>query len=348
MRLRHPHEPGLCGVGAMQLMCLHVQTGAGIVAGHRCRIARPGSIMPKGVMRYLELDVFTGPHGGGNRLGVVIGADAWGADAMQQFARTNDSVENSFVLAPTDARASYRVRIFTPGKEVRFAGHPSIGAAHAVLAHAIAQPINGALWQECAAGVLPIRVEGEGDARRLLLRMPPARVARTGADAHPWLPEALSGIARGKLPPVLIEGGRRWWLAEAAGETALRVWQPPHQAIAKLAAATNTMGLCLFARSERADYQLVVRAFAPGVGIAEDPASGAANGLIATYIEQAEPNGPLARGYAISQGREIGHDARLVAQIGADGVWVGGHTRINRDVELDWPAAPVRATATGC
>lgn len=296
-------------------------------------------------MRYLELDVFAGPHGGGNRLGVVIGADAWDAVAMQRFAHTNDSVENAFVLTPTDARASYRVRIFTPEKEVRFAGHPSIGAAHAALAHDITRPADGALWQECAVGVLPIRVEGEGDARRLLLKMPPARVVRTGADAHPWLHEALAGIARGKLPPVLIDGGRRWWLAEVADEAALRAWQPQHRAIEKLAGATDTMGLCLFARSGGADYQIVVRAFAPGVGIPEDPASGAANGLIATYIEQAEPNGPLAHGYTVSQGREIGHDALLTARIGEDGIWVGGRTLINSDTELDWPDAAARAAA---
>lgn len=297
-------------------------------------------------MRYLELDVFAGPRGGGNRLGVVIGADAWDAATMQRFAHVNDAVENAFVLQPSDARASYRVRIFTPEKEVKFAGHPSIGSAHAVLAHALAQPVDGTLWQECAVGVLPVRVEGEGNARRLLLKMPPARVVRTGSDAHPWLHEALSGVASGKLPPVLIDGGRRWWLAEAVDEAALRDWRPEHHAIEKLAVATDTMGLCLFARSSHADYQLVVRAFAPGVGIREDPASGAANGLIAAYIEQAEPAGPLARGYTVSQGREIGHDAVLTARIGTDGIWVGGRTLINRDTALDWPGVAERASAT--
>ncbi|HEY8683252.1 MAG TPA: PhzF family phenazine biosynthesis protein, partial [Rhodanobacter sp.] len=100
--------------------------------------------------------------------------------------------------------------------------------------------------------------------------------------------------------------------------------------------ASDSMGLCAFARADGSDDQLVVRAFPAGVGIVEDPASGAANGLIAAYIAHAEPDGELARGYQVSQGREIGHDARLIVHIDGASIWVGGRSRIVIDGTLDW------------
>jgi PhzF family phenazine biosynthesis protein len=288
-------------------------------------------------IRYLHLDVFAAALGGGNHLGVVTDARGWSDAQMQRFARWTNLVETTFLLPPTEPKASYKVRIFTPHKEIAFAGHPSIGSAHAVLECGLAQPVDGVLWQECGAGVLPIRLEGEGAARQLLLQSPGERVVRTGLKAHPLLCSALGGIELGALPPALVDGGRRWWLAECADEASLRAWQPDHSAIGALAHASDSMGLCAFARSAHPDYQLVVRAFPAGVGIVEDPASGAANGLIAAYIAQAEPQGALARGYAVSQGREIGHDAHLIAQVDADGaVWVGGRTHTVVDGMLRW------------
>ncbi|RDJ00644.1 PhzF family phenazine biosynthesis protein [Dyella solisilvae] len=290
-------------------------------------------------IRYLHLDVFAATPGGGNHLGVVTDATGWSDARMQDFARWTNLVETTFLLPPTQPNASYRVRIFTPHKEIPFAGHPSIGSAHAVLLRGLAAPVDGVLWQECGAGVLPIRIEGEGESRRLLLKSPHATVEKTGRDAHPLLHDALAGIALGALPPAYVAGGRHWWLAECADEESLRQWQPDHSAIGALAHATNSLGLCVFARSAHPDYQLVVRAFPSGVGIIEDPASGAANGLIAAYIAHAEPHGPLARGYTVSQGREIGHDASLSVRIDGSTVWIGGHTNTIIDGALHWNGA---------
>lgn len=287
-------------------------------------------------LRYLHLDVFAATAGGGNHLGVVIGADTWRTDAMQRFARWTALVETTFLLPPTDPKASYRVRIFTPHKEIPFAGHPSIGSAHAALDCGRAAPRDGLLWQECTAGVLPIRVEHADAGRELLLQSPGERVLVTGIDADPLLAPALAGIEGGRLPPALVDGGRRWWLAEVADEASLRAWQPDHQAILALANASESMGLCAFARAAGDARRLVVRAFPAGVGIVEDPASGAANGLIAAYIVHAEPQGTLARGYEVSQGREIGHDARLVVRIDDDAIWVGGRSHTVIDGALVW------------
>lgn len=131
---------------------------------------------------------------------------------MQRFARWNNLVETTFLLAPTRRDASYGVRIFTPHQEIAFASHPSIGSAHALLECGLAQPRNGRLWQECGAGILPVRVEGEGASRCLLLRPPPEQIVRTGLGAHPLLPAALHHIQLGALPPAPVAGGRKWCL----------------------------------------------------------------------------------------------------------------------------------------
>jgi PhzF family phenazine biosynthesis protein len=288
-------------------------------------------------LRYLHLDVFAASYGGGNHLGVVIGADQWSSATMQSFARWTNLVETTFLLAPTVPQASYRVRIFTPHKEIAFAGHPSVGSAHAVLECGLAQPRDGQLLQECGVGLLPIRVEGSGDARQLSLRTPVVSLATAKPDWSDALQAALHGAAPGTLAPALADGGRRWWLVECADEATLRQWQPDHAAIARLAKASDSMGICAWARCHGHAYQLAVRAFGAGAGITEDPASGAANGLLAAYLRQVEPDGPLARGYLVSQGREVGHDAHLSVLIDGEAIWVGGRTHTVTDGVLRWP-----------
>lgn len=284
--------------------------------------------------RYMQLDVFPARRGGGNPVGVVLDAGAWSEADMQAFAAWTQLVETTFVLPATTPAADYRLRIFTPQREIAFAGHPTIGSAHAVLEAGFAGVHDGRLVQECQAGLLPILVEGDGAQRRLFVRAPQARLLREGADAG--LSRLLEGIAPGVLPPAFLEGGRRWWVAEFASEAQLRAWRPDHAAIAALARDSESLGLCAFARAAGGESELVVRAFPAGVGIVEDPASGAANGLIAAWIAMREPSGPLARGYRVSQGREMGKDAEIVVRIDADEIWVGGTAQLIVDGAVAW------------
>lgn len=284
--------------------------------------------------RYLQLDVFPAARTGGNPLGVVVDGEGFDDAQMQAIARWTNLVETTFLLPPTTPQADYRVRIFTPTKELAFAGHPSVGSAHAALEARLCSPRDGALVQECGAGLLPVRVEGSGAERALFVQAPPARILEGDAASRAMLNELLSPFAPGNLGAALVDGGRRWWLAELADAAQLRASRPEHLAIAQLAARSDSMGLCVFARE--ADH-LAVRAFPAGAGIVEDPASGAANGLIAAFIAQREQNGPLARGYAVSQGREIGFDARLCVRMDADGaIWVGGKSTTVIEGRLDW------------
>lgn len=289
-------------------------------------------------VRFLQLDVFCTRAGGGNPLAVVIGADDWPEPAFQAFARWTNLVETTYLLPASSPGADYRLRIHTPEREIPFAGHPTVGSAHAALECGLVQPVEGRLMQECGAGLLPIRVEGAGAGRRIFVKAPPATVLISADEARSRLGSLLDGLSLGTLGVAFVEGGRRWWLAELADESALRNWQPDHRVIGELARASDSLGLCVFARSSGGGYQLVVRAFPAGVGIVEDPASGAANALIAAYIAQAEPQGPLARGYRVSQGRELGKDAVIDVEIDADGQpWVGGQTQTVIDGALSWP-----------
>lgn len=292
---------------------------------------------PTDSVRFLQLDVFTNRPGGGNPLGVVLGAQGWDADDMQRFAVWTNLVETTFLLPASDPGASYRLRIFTPTREIPFAGHPTIGSAQAALSTGFIDSA-ATLVQQCGAGLLPIRNEGDDNDRLLFVQAPPAKVLREGLDADPQLRAILSHVELGRLPPAFVEGGRCWWVAEFASEADVRGWHPGHAAIQALALASNSLGLCIFARCKQRDYDVVVRAFPAGVGIVEDPASGAANGLIAAYISASEPDGELAQGYRVSQGREMGKDAHLLIRIEDGGkVWVGGRSHIVIDGTVRWP-----------
>ena len=141
-------------------------------------------------------------------------------------------------------------------------------------------------------------------------------------------------------PPrrLIVSGGDPGALAVAklASEAQLRAWTPDHPLIRQLAYATDSLGLCVFSRSPHPDYDVAVRAFPAGVGIVEDPASGAANGLIAAWIAWHDPQDALVAGYRVSQGREMGHDALLNVSYDDAAIWVGGATDTVIRGEIHW------------
>ena len=286
---------------------------------------------------FVQLDVFAAKPGDGNPLAVVLDAAGLDDAAMQAIARWTRLPETTFVLPPTTPAASYRLRIFSPRREVPFAGHPSIGSAHAVLDAGLAAPRDSLLVQECAVGLLPIEVRGTGRDRRLAVRAPKARVLEIGQPDDPRLFAALEGFTAGALPPVLMDGGRRWWLAELSDESSVRRLVPRWDAVSALARDHEAMGLCVFARCEGRDYDLVVRALVGQPGQVEDAASGAANATLAAWLHERDAL-PHANGrYVVSQGREVGHDARLELRVDADGdVWSGGQVQTVVRGELDW------------
>lgn len=288
--------------------------------------------------RYLIVDVFADRPGAGNPLAVVLDTDALDEEAMQAIARWTRLPETTFVFAPTQPGASYRIRMFSPRREVPFAGHPSVGTAHAVLEAGLYAPREGLLWQEGLAGVLPLSVDGEGDARTIAVRTPKARVIEVADEHDARLRDVLRGLARGALPVALMDGGRRWWLAELRDEAALRTANPDWDAIAALAEATSSMGLCAFARAEPGrDYDLAVRAFVGAPARFEDAASGAANATLAAWLRHNDALPGHDGRYVVSQGREVGFDARLRLRVDEDGfVWSGGQVRTVVRGMMEW------------
>ena len=286
---------------------------------------------------YVQLDVFADRPGAGNPLAVVLDAQGLDDDAMQAIAHWTRLPETTFVLPPTDPDASYRLRIFSPRREVPFAGHPSVGTAHAVLDAGLATPRDGLLVQQGMAGNLPLRVEGEGRERTIAVRTPRASVREIADREDPRLRTTVPGLALGELPPALVDGGRRWWLLEVAGEAALRDAQPDWDAIERLANATDSMGVCAFARSDDPVYYLAVRAFVGAPARFEDAASGAANATLAAWLATRDALPGDTGFYRISQGREVGHDAIIELTVDAAGdVWSGGRACTVVRGKLDW------------
>ncbi|MDQ2702476.1 MAG: PhzF family phenazine biosynthesis protein [Pseudomonadota bacterium] len=286
---------------------------------------------------YVQLDVFADRPGAGNPLAVVLDAEGLDDDAMQAIARWTRLPETTFVLPPTEAGASYRLRIFSPRREVPFAGHPSVGTAHAVLDAGLASTRDGMLVQQGIAGSLPLRVEGEGIERTIAVRTPRASVREVASPDDLRLRATVPGLALGRLPPALVDGGRRWWLLEVADEAALRSAKPDWDAIERLAEATDSMGVCAFARSDDPVYYLAVRAFVGAPARFEDAASGAANATLAAWLAERDALPGDSGFYRISQGREVGHDAIIELSVDAAGdVWSGGRACTVVRGNLDW------------
>ena len=284
--------------------------------------------------RFYQLDVFADRPGAGNPLAVVLDSDGIDSESMQAFAAWTNLSETTFLMPPTRPEASYRVRIFTPRQELPFAGHPSVGSAHAALESGLCEARDGHLVQECGAGLLPMRVEGDGVGRRIFVRAPVGRAVKLTPKQEAWS-GVLDGLQLGALPAVLIDNGPHWWVVELADEAAVRAMTPDVAAIERLTSATDSVGVAFFAHADAGNYQMVVRAFCPASGIAEDPVTGSANAAIGSWLQQ---NDLLrARRYVASQGRELGRDGRVYVDVdNLRNVWIGGETQTVVDGALDW------------
>ncbi|WP_045769914.1 PhzF family phenazine biosynthesis protein [Xanthomonas albilineans] len=288
--------------------------------------------------RFIQVDVFSPRAGSGNPLAVVLDADGLDEATMQAIARWTRLPETTFVFAPTRPEASYGIRMFSPQKEVPFAGHPSVGTAHVVLENGIATPRDGLLVQDGIAGLFPLRLEADAGVPSIAIRPPRAQVAEIADPADARLTDALRNWSLGALPPVRMDGGRCWWLVEVADEAALRQLTPDWDAIAALAENTASMGMFAYARASGQPYALAVRAFVGNGRRFEDAASGAANAVLAAWLDHRGALPGRNGRYVASQGREVGHDALLTLSVDAAGeVWSGGQVQTVIQGQIDWP-----------
>jgi len=284
--------------------------------------------------RYMQLDVFAARPGQGNPLGVVLDAQDLDTAAMQALAAWLNLSETVFFLPP-EPGADYRIRIFTPGSELPFAGHPSVGAAWAAVQLGLARPRDGALVQQCGAGLLSVRIAEDGGRRVAAVRSP--RGQERARQAAP-LPAGLDALAAPGTDAALWDNGPRWWLVEAASTAALRAFRPDFAALAAWTNATHATGVAAFAAEADPAHQLAVRAFCPGdaVNVPEDPVTGSANAVVAAWLH-AQGRLPGGGDYVASQGRELGRDGRVAVRVDDAGeVWIGGHVQQVIDGTLDW------------
>lgn len=287
--------------------------------------------------RFLQCDVFADHAGAGNGLAVVLDGENLSSEQMQSFASFTNMSETTFVLPATKAEASYRVRIFTPVSELPFAGHPSVGTAHAVLESGLAKAQDGKLVQECAAGLLPMTIEGDGNKRCISVRAPRGKIVTHDARAQALLEAAIKNMSLGALQPTLMNNGPLWWCIELEDETAVRELKPALAEIAALSLASHSVGLSVFAQSNSPDYQFVVRAFCPADSIPEDPVTGSANACIAALMHEKKVLGKTRQSYTASQGREVGRNGFVQVRVDQDDeVWIGGKTQTVIIGNLSW------------
>jgi len=261
---------------------------------------------------FTQVDVFTERPLLGNPLAVVHGADALDDARMQAFAQWTHLSETTFLLAPTDPAADYRVRIFTPGGELPFAGHPTLGSCHAWLERGGVPKTAGRVVQQCGVGLVDIRVE----AGRTAFAAPPLRMA---AVETPLLAEVLRAL--GLEPSAVVasqwlDNGPRWvglLLRDAATVLAL---VPDHAALRSLA-KVGVVGAC----PNGSECAFEVRAFASMAGIDEDPVTGSLNAGVAEWLIG---SGRAPERYVAAQGARLGRAGRVHVSREDGRFWIGG------------------------
>ncbi|MFZ2234781.1 MAG: PhzF family phenazine biosynthesis protein [Dokdonella sp.] len=298
--------------------------------------------------RMLQVDVFTNRPGFGNALAVVLDGEGIDDVSMQRFAAWTNLSETTFLLPPTDERADYRVRIFTPRQELPFAGHPSVGSAYAALHAGLITPKNGKLVQQCTAGLLPMRVEGDTANWKVHVRAPEARQRRANDDEMRLLSPIFPALDQSTFDrAVVVDNGPSFWIVALPDEVSVRTLAPNLAAMSRLCAASACVGVAVYASTDPGSAeQISVRVFCPNDGIAEDPVTGSANAAIASVLHG---NGELSRvgnPYRVSQGREMGRNGIVEVSVEDDGaVWVGGESVVVIEGVMRWSNSAASAVS---
>ncbi|GAA1360747.1 PhzF family phenazine biosynthesis protein [Arthrobacter rhombi] len=307
---------------------------------------------------FRQVDVFTSTPYLGNALAVVLDADGLTEADMLRFANWTNLAETTFVLPPTDPTADYRVRIFTTTTELPFAGHPTLGTAHAWLEAGGRPHRPGVIVQECAAGLVEVRTEDrdEDAGSRLSFRAPPLQ--RTGPLEDDVLAWAISGLglsADDVLDHQWVANGPQWAVLVLRDADAVLALEPdfgalegleigvigPHLVpgvdavpysrrnehrpqgtraeLEPLRPADDAAAFESAVSGVPADFE--VRAFCPGEGLPEDPVTGSLNAGIAQWMI---PAGLAPSSYTVRQGTRLGRAGQVGLSEHDGGIWVSG------------------------
>ncbi|MEN3121686.1 PhzF family phenazine biosynthesis protein [Janibacter sp. LM] len=264
---------------------------------------------------FAQVDVFAVTPYRGNPLAVVLDASGLTDEQMQAVARWTNLSETSFVLPPTSDAADYLVRIWTPQGELPFAGHPTLGTAHAWLEHGGSPRDADVVRQECGLGIVMVRRGAAG----LAFAAPPLR--RTGplddADVE-RVAEALGIATEQILDHQWVDNGPRWCAVRLGSAEQVRAVEPDLTHAGDL--EIGVVGM----HPKGGPHLYEVRAFVPGLGVVEDPVTGSLNAGIAQWLIGA---GVAPRRYTATQGSCVQRDGVISIEADDDGrVWVGGAT----------------------
>jgi PhzF family phenazine biosynthesis protein len=273
--------------------------------------------------QFRQVDVFAEEPFVGNPVAVVHGADGLTDEEMRLFARWTNLSETTFLLPPADERADYRVRIFTPTRELPFAGHPTLGTAHAWLEAGGPPARRDVIVQECAVGLVPLRRTPQG----LAFRAPPTMRSGPVDEQTQHEIAAVLGVERAELIDAQwADNGPGWVAVELASADAVLAVKP----------GGTHLKIGVFGRHPAGSPEAIeVRAFfLSAAGAAEDPVTGSLNASIAQWLIA---SGKATAPYTASQGTVLGRRGRVHVSTDADGaVWIGGgtHTLISGSVLL--------------
>ncbi|NMG01681.1 PhzF family phenazine biosynthesis protein [Azoarcus taiwanensis] len=264
------------------------------------------------LLRFSQLDVFTDRPLLGNPVAVVHDAEGLDDAEMAAFARWTNLSETTFLLPPTQPGADYRLRIFTPGGELPFAGHPTLGSCRAWL-DAGGTPGDGdAVVQECAVGLVRIRRTGE----RLAFAAPPLR--RRGPMEATELAQvaAVLGLSAGEIVAhQWVDNGPGWCAVMLGSAERVLGLQPDWVAMGDLRVGV------VAPQPDGADTDFEVRAFIPAMGIREDPVTGSLNAGLAQWMTAAGLSGDR---YVARQGTALGRAGNVYVERLGDTIWIGG------------------------
>jgi PhzF family phenazine biosynthesis protein len=268
-------------------------------------------------MRYRlkQVDVFTSQAFRGNPVAVVLGADLLSDEEMQTIATWMNLSETTFVQA--SRKADYRLRIFSPRYELPFAGHPTVGSAHAIREANARFGGKKSLLQECGAGLVPIEVENGGE---ILVRVPTPKILPTKIDTD------LLRRAVGEFEwadPIVVDVGPNWMVARCASCDVLYNLPVDVARLTELSNEIGSLGINVYTIDSR--NRVHVRAFAPAAGVLEDPVCGSGNAAVAVHIRASKLDELVGREYVAHQGRALGRDGEVRVRLDGVDVYIGGH-----------------------
>lgn len=262
---------------------------------------------------FAQVDVFTQEPLRGNPVAVILESEGVSTEEMHAFTSWTNLSEATFICPPTHPEADYAVRIFCPGRELAFAGHPTLGTCHAWL-EAGGAPQGDRIIQECGAGLITIKRSAGGE---LAFAAPP--LVKSGPLSDLELEEVLNHLNLDAAGVVAHQ-----WCDNGPGWRALLLDSQERLYATTARGGAFELDIGLIAPSPRSDVDFEVRAFFPGnSGVTEDPVTGSLNAALAQWLI---PAGVAPDRYRVAQGSALGREGRVTIERIENEIWVGGHS----------------------